>query len=152
MPLVNVTEYLEHLVLRAGFQRKTCHATSAHPSEADLGSARSWRRSLRELEKTIEELKREDGAFHMEGGSWTNDVSWVADYQGLLGPMEKVSALFSEKVLKAGIPSHDRRYRKALFHLLCSQTSCFRYWGHGTWTDYGHEIVRRAERILTDEL
>lgn len=60
--------------------------------------------------------------------------------------------MFSEKVLRAGIPTDDPHYRKALFYLLCSQTSCFRYWGKGTWTDYGHEILRRAEQILTSEL
>ena len=65
--------------------------------------------------------------------------------------MEKVSVLFSEKVLKPGIPTRDPRYRNALVHLLCSQTSCFRYWGQGTWTDYGREIVRRAEAILAQD-
>ena len=63
--------------------------------------------------------------------------------------MEKVSALFNEKVLEPGVPTNDPRYRKALFYLLCSQTSCYRYWGQGTWTDYGQEIVRRAEEVLT---
>lgn len=150
VPLVNVTEYLERLFSVGVTERDL-------PCIQPIHQKRIWDRfepgtgSVR-LEKTIEALKHEDGAFHMEGGSWTNDVSWVADYGSLLGPMEKVSALFSEKVLKARIPSHDPRYRRALFHLLCSQTSCFRYWGHGTWTDYGFEIVRRVEQILTDEL
>ncbi|HEY0945818.1 MAG TPA: hypothetical protein VGD81_11140 [Opitutaceae bacterium] len=59
-----------------------------------------------------------------------------------------VSSLFYEKVLKPGIPADDPRYRNALFHLLCSQTSCYRYWGQGIWTDYGREICRRLEAIL----
>ena len=42
-------------------------------------------------------------------------------------------------------------YRNALFHLLASQTSCFRYWGQGTWTDYGREICRRGEAILAHD-
>ena len=63
-------------------------------------------------------------------------------------PMEAASALFAERVGQAGVPSSDPRYRNALFHLLASQTSCFRYWGEGTWTDYGREIIRRAEAIL----
>jgi hypothetical protein len=29
-----------------------------------------------------------------------------------------------------------------------SQTSCYRYWGQGTWTDYGKELCRRTEAIL----
>jgi hypothetical protein len=31
---------------------------------------------------------------------------------------------------------------------LCSQTSCYRYWGQGLWTDYGREICRRTTEIL----
>lgn len=31
---------------------------------------------------------------------------------------------------------------------MASQTSCYRYWGQGLWTEYGREIVRRAEQIL----
>jgi hypothetical protein len=62
--------------------------------------------------------------------------------------MEEASALFFEKVLDAGVPTSDPRYRKTLFHLLASQTSCFRYWGEGTWTDYGRELCRRATDII----
>jgi len=63
--------------------------------------------------------------------------------------MEKVSSLFHEKVIRLGINTDEHRYRNALFHLLTSQTSCYRYWGEGLWTDYGREICRRAEEILT---
>jgi len=42
------------------------------------------------------------------------------------------------------VPTTDPRYRRALFHLLASETSCYRYWGQGTWTDYGAELARRA--------
>jgi hypothetical protein len=66
----------------------------------------------------------------------------------LLGPMEEVSALFYEKVLKPGVATDKPCYRNALFHLLCSQTSCYRYWGQGLWTDYGREICRRTKEIL----
>jgi hypothetical protein len=59
-----------------------------------------------------------------------------------------VSALFAEKVVAAGVPTAEGRYRKALFHLLVTQTSCFRYWGEGLWTDYGRELCRRAIEIL----
>jgi hypothetical protein len=97
----------------------------------------------------IDELRKEHSWFHVEGGSWTNDISWVRGYDALLGPMEHVSALFFEKVLQRGMPSTEHRYRNALFHLLASQTSCYRYWGQGVWVDYGREICRRAEEILT---
>ena len=36
------------------------------------------------------------------------------------------------------------RNRRALFHLLACETSCYRYWGQGTWTGYGAELARRA--------
>ena len=38
------------------------------------------------------------------------------------------------------------RYRNAVFHLLISQTSCYRYWAQGLWVDYGLKICRRGER------
>jgi hypothetical protein len=48
-----------------------------------------------------------------------------------------------------GGPSDDPRYRRALFHLLAAETSCYRHWGEGVWTDYGAEPARRATDILT---
>ena len=101
--------------------------------------------------KLIEQLKKEDNRFNVEGGSWTNNISWVHGYESLLGPMEKCSSLFYEKVLKPGVSPADPRYRNALFHLLCTQTSCYRYWGQGIWTDYGRELCRRLEAILTHD-
>lgn len=143
VPLVNVTEYLESL-FAAGISEQD------FPPLQPARQKRIWDRfeaaaGSTKLEKVLQELKREDSSFHMDGGSWTNDRSWVSGYENLLGPMEKVSALFSEKMLRTEVPTRDPRYRNALFHLLCSQTSCFRYWGQGTWTEYGREIVRRAE-------
>ena len=84
----------------------------------------------------------------MEGGSWTSDISWVRGYDNVLGPMEQASARFNERVLAKKAKTDDSRYRNALFHLLCSQTSCYRYWGQGTWTDYGRELCRRATEIV----
>jgi len=92
------------------------------------------------------ELSAEDGRFSMDGGSWTNDVSWVRGYQNVLAPMQRASTLFSEHLLAPGVPASDPRYRRALFHLLACETSCYRYWGQGTWTDYGTELARRARR------
>ena len=59
--------------------------------------------------------------------------------------MDKVSALFSGQILDRDVSTEDPAYRKALFHLLTSQTSCYRYWGQGIWTDYARELCRRAE-------
>ena len=97
----------------------------------------------------IERLRLQDGRFHVEGGSWTNDLSWVRGYDRVLIPMEQASSLFHERVLARGVPSDDPRYRNALFHLLTAETSCYRYWGEGIWTDYGAELSRRTAAILT---
>jgi hypothetical protein len=147
---INVTEYLEHLA-NIGVKE------SDFPIVQPIHQKRIWERfkpgqGPEKLAEVIEKLRKEDHRFHVEGGSWTNNISWVQGYESVLGPMEKVSSLFHEKVLKPGIPPSDLRYRKALFHLLSSQTSCYRYWGEGIWTDYGKEICRRAEGILTHDL
>jgi hypothetical protein len=148
-PLMNGSEYLEHL-FAAGVKEGDL------PILQPLFQKRIWARfepggGPERLAELIKCLEREDHRFHMEGGSWTNNVSWVKGYESLLGPMEKVSALFCEKVIRAGISSREHRYRNALFHLMASQTSCYRYWGQGLWTDYGREICRRAEQILLND-
>jgi len=145
-PLMNVTEYLEQLfaagigerdlpVVQPIFQKRIWDRFQAGGGPAKLG-------------KVIDELSREDSRFHMEGGSWTNNISWVGGYDALLDPMLRVSSLFYEKVLKPKLPINEHRYRNCLFHLLASQTSCYRYWGQGLWVDYGREICRRATEIL----
>ncbi|MBF0154790.1 MAG: glycosyl hydrolase family 57 [Magnetococcales bacterium] len=98
--------------------------------------------------QAIAALNQEGHGFHMDGGSWTNNLSWVKGYERVLGPMEEVSTLFHDKVLQPGHPAHEHRYRNALYHLMLSQTSCYRYWGEGMWADYGREICRRAKEIL----
>jgi hypothetical protein len=149
VPLLNASEYLEHLF-----------ALGIRPADLPvvqpLFQGKIWERMQpgdgpERLASVIEELKHSDHRFHMEGGSWTSDLSWVRGYDNVLGPMEEVSALFSEKVLRPGVPSEQQRYRNALFHLMSSQTSCYRYWGQGLWTDYGREICRRAEEILRND-
>ena len=100
------------------------------------------------LARTIAEIQKEDDRFHVDGGSWTADISWVRGYEDVLGPMQKASAMFAEKMLAPGTPTSDPGYRRALYHLFTTQTSCFRYWGEGTWTDYGRELCRRTMEIL----
>jgi hypothetical protein len=147
VPLMNATEYLEHLFAQ-GIRE------SDLPEIQPLFHGRIWTRmrpgdGVDRLARVIDELRHEDGRFHMEGGSWTNDLTWVRGYENVLGPMEAVSALFHDKVARPQCPTGERRYRNALLHLLASQTSCYRYWGQGQWTDYGREICRRAAAILT---
>jgi hypothetical protein len=149
-PAMNVTEYLEHL-FASGIQEQDL------PALQPICQKPIWDRfkpgeGADRLAQVIVQLKQEDHRFHMEGGSWTNNISWVKGYDSLLGPMERGSSLFYEKILKPGLPKSDPRFRNALFHLLCSQTSCYRYWGQGIWTEYGREICRRLEAILTHDV
>ncbi|MCZ6654353.1 MAG: glycosyl hydrolase family 57 [Gemmatimonadetes bacterium] len=147
-PPVNATEYLEH-VHSLGIREEDFPATQP------IMQKRIWDRvgkpaGPEALEKAIEELRKEDDRFHVEGGSWTSDISWVSGYGDLLGPMERASAKFAEKT--ANVTTSDPRYRNALFHLLTAQTSCYRYWGSGLWTDYGRELCRRTADILAHDL
>jgi len=146
VPLMNISEYLESLFDRS------IHM-DALPELQPLFQHRIWKRiqpgdGCESLDKTIETLRQEDNRFHMEGGSWTNDLSWVRGYDNVLGPMEEASAMFNEVVIEPGKETDTAQYRNALYHLLCSQTSCYRYWGQGLWTDYGREICRRTTQIL----
>ncbi|MBF0623415.1 MAG: glycosyl hydrolase family 57 [Magnetococcales bacterium] len=143
---MNVTEYLE-LLFASGVTEADL------PVLQPLHQKALWDRfragdGPEKLEQAIQDAKQADHRFHMDGGSWTNHISWVAGYDNLLDPMLKTSARFNEKVLVPGIATDEQRYRNALYHLLCSQTSCYRYWGQGQWTDYGREICRRTGEIL----
>ncbi len=145
-PPVNVTEYLDHLD-SLGIREED------FPAIQPVMQHRIWERfepgaGPDALAGVIEQLSREDSRFHVEGGSWTNNISWVRGYQSVLAPMEAASATFNERVLRRGIPSSDPRYRNALYHLLMSQTSCYRYWGEGPWADRGRELCRRTMDIL----
>ncbi|MGE5670404.1 MAG: glycosyl hydrolase family 57 [Fibrobacterota bacterium] len=149
-PMINISEYLELLfdsgikesdlpVLQPIFQKKIWDVFK--PGDGP-----------EKMTKVIDEIKKSDHRFHMEGGSWTNNISWVKGYDNVLDPMQRLSALFNEKVIEKKIPTNDQRFRKALFHLMTSQTSCFRYWGQGSWTDYAIEICRRATDIINYDL
>jgi len=146
---MNATEYLEHLWA-------TGVAEADLPEIQPLFHSRIWTRmqpgdGSERLERVIEELRLEDRRFHMEGGSWTSNLTWVRGYENVLGPMASASALFHDKITRRGAPTDETRYRNALLHLLASQTSCYRYWGQGQWTDYGREVCRRAMAILTHD-
>jgi hypothetical protein len=146
-PMLNVTEYLEQL-FASGIQPGDL------PVIQPLYQHRIWRQMAPgdgpdRLADVIERLRLQDSRFHVEGGSWTADLSWVRGYDQVLIPMERASFLFHEQILARGVPSDDPRYRKALFHLLAAEASCYRYWGQGIWTDYGAELARRATDIIT---
>jgi hypothetical protein len=148
-PPMNATEYLEHLfasgiseqdlpVIQPAFQKAIWEQMKSGDGPDKLAAV-------------IEELSRRDHRFHMEGGSWTNNLSWVRGYEHVLKPMELASSHFHEKMRHADVPSSDPRYRNALFHLLTAETSCYRYWGEGLWTDYGRELCRRVDDIVSHD-
>src|SRR4028119_2214899 len=99
----------------------------------------------------------------MDGASWTNHLSWVRGYENVLTPMNQLSALFHQTidpllqtdnhVSLGGNSSGESftgqsRYRQALMNNLLLQTSCFRYWGQGVWTDYAREIYQQGATLL----
>ncbi len=146
------TEYLE-LIEAAGANPEdypVCQGVNQH---------KIWQRvdpdhaTPEAVEKAIAELKQTDHQFHMDGASWTNNLSWVSGYENVLEPMNQLSANFHKKYdplleQDAGV-TQQADYQEALLYNLLVQTSCFRYWGQGVWTDYARELYRRGEAVLS---
>ena len=68
--------------------------------------------------------------------------------------MAQLSVQFHQKVDPlAGKDNltQQSRYRRALLYNLLLESSDFRYWGQGAWTDYAREIFRRGENVLRSE-
>ncbi|MGD2179923.1 glycosyl hydrolase family 57 [Lusitaniella coriacea] len=148
---INGTEYLE-LLEAAGVNPEdypVCQAIGQHKiwQQVDPNNATS-----EAVEKAIQELNETDHQFHMDGASWTDDLSWVKGYENVLEPMNQLSAMFHQKydslVQEDPSVTKTREYQEALLYVLLVETSCFRYWGQGTWTDYARELYRRGEAIL----
>ncbi|HYW80719.1 MAG TPA: hypothetical protein VE890_14155, partial [Thermoguttaceae bacterium] len=145
---VNATEYLE-LLEQAGVSESMMPAIRPIHQGKVFERITKWEPGA--ADKAIEQLRHESPEFSMEGGSWTNDISWVNNYENVLTPMNKLSAKFHELLDGRDIDTNSHAYRNALYHLLVSQTSCFRYWGQGRWTDYAQEICRRGSAILDND-
>jgi Glycosyl hydrolase family 57 len=147
----NGTEYLE-LLAAAGVQitdYPVCQAVQQHKIWQQVTAENT---TTEAVAKAIEHLQATDHQFHMDGASWTNDLSWVRGYENVLEPMYQLSAHFHQKfdglVLADSTVTNQSSYREALLYNLLVQTSCFRYWGQGTWTDYAREMYRRGEALL----
>jgi hypothetical protein len=145
---VNGTEYLE-MIEQAGVRESMLPACRPIHQGRVLARIKKWEPGA--ADKAIAEIKREQPHFSLEGGSWTNNISWVRGYENLLTPMNKLSSQFHQVLDQRPVDKNSQPYRNALFHLLMSQTSCFRYWGQGQWTEYGQEICRRGSEILTHD-
>ena len=99
-------------------------------------------------DEAIQRICEKDSGFNLEKASWTNDRNWVRGYEHLLDPIKILSARFHESFEGNDADSQNPQYREALLYLLLSQTSCFRYWGEGIWTEYAREICRRGMEVL----
>lgn len=150
------TEYLE-LIEAAGCQ------ASDYPTCQAVGQHQIWQLVAPDnckpetVANAIASLQQNSN-FHVDGASWTNHISWVKGYENVLNPMNKLSALFHQKIdplfssegnnSSGHSVTKQTQYRIALMYNLLLQTSCFRYWGQGMWTDYAKEIYQRGEHIL----
>ena len=143
---INGTEYLEML------EAVGVSASDFAPIQA-VHQCKLWQRvgepsSPQAVVAAIAELQANDPSFSMAGASWTNNLSWVEGYTNVLEPMTSLSAAFHQHFdpLVATDPAvtQTQPYQQALLHLLLLETSCFRYWGQGVWTDYASEIHRRG--------
>jgi hypothetical protein len=148
--VVNVTgtEYLEFLQEAGLTEGMLSPVRPIHQGQV-LNRITKWESGS--ADQAIAEIKRENQGFSMEGGSWTNNISWVKGYENVLTPMNRLSAHFHAVMDNLSPDTNSHAYRNALFHLLVSQTSCFRYWGQGIWTDYAQEICRRGNDILATD-
>lgn len=100
-------------------------------------------------DEAIRKIHEKDLSFNLDKGSWTNDRNWVKGYENVLDPIKALSVAFHKKFDKKGADKTSPEYKKALLYLLLSQSSDFRYWGQGIWTDYAREICRRGMESLS---
>lgn len=147
------TEYLELLEV-AGCQPED------FPQCQPIGQHQIWQRIATDnyqpdaVENAIQAIKKTNPNFHVDGASWTNHISWVQGYENVLSPMYELSNLFHQKFDHLLSNTSDKpvtretHYRQVLLHNLLLQTSCFRYWGQGAWTDYAKEIYQRGQNLL----
>jgi hypothetical protein len=145
---VNVTEYLE-MIEQGGVQERMLPACRPIRQRQVFERINKWEPGA--ADKAIAEIRREKPNFSLDGGSWTNNISWVSGYDNVLTPMNKLSATFHQTLDKLRVDRNSHDCRNALFYLLMAETSCFRYWGQGAWTDYGQEICRRGSEILAHD-
>jgi hypothetical protein len=145
---MNGTEYLEALAAMGVDER-------AFPTVQPVSQHRIWEQLTDSgpgaTDRAIARVHERDPSFNLDRASWTSDRSWVAGYGDVLDPILRLSAAFHERWDQTGAVHTDPAYRSSLLYLLLSQTSCFRYWGHGFWTDIAQEICRRGFASLASK-
>ena len=149
---LNGTEYLE-LLEAAGVE------ASDYPKIQAIQQHKLWHNTdspinPESIEAVINNLKETDPSFSMDGASWTNNLSWIKGYENVLEPINSLSAkfhqLFDPLVAKDPAITHTPHYQEALLYLLLLETSCFRYWGQGQWTQYATDIYDRGMKLLEE--
>ena len=147
---VNGSEYLDYL-------ETTEVNENNYPQIQAVNQHRIWTKTCgsltpNDLKKAIDELKEEDQFFSMSGACWTNDMSWENGYKNVLEPIAKLSSYFHETfddlVIQNPSITKTHSYQEALLYLLLLETSCFRYWGQGKWTEYAKTIYEKGEEVL----
>ena len=145
-PPANVTEYLDHLSA-IGINEQD------FPTIQPIFQHRIWSRvgqntTPAAVQNAIADLRREGGQFHLEGGSWTSERSWVRNYESVLKPIDAVSQAFHNAVSRGAL--RDVQYQRALYYVLLTQTSCFRFWGEGMWTDFARKLCEMAMEAINN--
>ena len=148
---LNGTEYLE-LLEAAGVTE------SDYPICQAVGQHKIWNLVEPEaatpdaVEAAIAQLKQTDHQFHMDGASWTNDLSWIQGYENVLEPMNQLSSAFHQRwdrqVHEYPQVTRTEEYQQSLIYNLLLQTSCFRYWGQGTWTEYARSLFDKGMEVV----
>ena len=147
---LNGSEYLE-LLEADGFSSEHFPLIQAK-HQHQLWQAVGDKPTAEAVNTAIAELGESDNRFSMEGASWTNNLSWVKGYENVLEPINQLSAdfhrVFDPQVAADPAVTGSHNYRSALLQLLLLETSCFRYWGQGTWTDYATAIYEEGKKAL----
>ncbi len=143
---MNGSEYLEFIKMKTGIQE------SDFIGVQPLMQNRVWEFFKNPgpgaADRAIAAAKQKYHDFNLDRASWTNNINWVQGYENVLDPMNKLSAAFHRRFDPHPEQKKSTCYRQALLYLLCSQTSCFRYWGQGLWTDYAREICQRGMGLV----
>ena len=147
---MNGSEYLQLLAAAGVTDHDYPQIQAIHQHK--LWQAASGDVSTEGVEAAIASLQAADPQVSMAGASWTNHLSWVEGYENVLEPMQQLSArfhhLFAPLVARNPAVTQNQAYQEALLHLLLLETSCFRYWGQGQWTDYARELHRRGNAAI----
>jgi hypothetical protein len=148
----NGLEYLE-LIEAAGVKPED------YPKVQAVQQHKIWQRvdphqaTPEKVEQAIADLKASDHQFTMDGASWTNNLSWVQGYENVLEPMNQLSAKFHAKydplVQQDATIRRSPEYQQALLYNMLVETSCFRYWGQGVWTDYARSLFDRGIALVS---